>query len=285
MAARTASENAFAPGRVVQLAPGVRRITAPNPGFMTGPGTNCYLVGETEHAIIDPGPRDEGHIEAIAAAVADRARWILVTHAHPDHCPAARPLADRLGIPVYAHATRLRGVRDPDFRPDHSLADGDQIKGADFSLRCLHTPGHAADHLCFLLESAGMLFAGDHVMEGVTVVIAPPDGDMAAYLRSLEALQAEAIECIAPAHGGLLDQPRMRFKRVISHRLEREAQVVAALAQQAASVEALTARIYRETPAPLRKVAEWQVHAHLLKLAQDGRAAAPVDDGVWRLVH
>lgn len=273
----------FEPGTVYQIAPGVRRLTAGNSGFMTGPGTNTYLVGSDAVAIIDPGPDDEAHQRAVAEAAGGRAEWILVTHNHPDHSAGARWLAELLEVPVYAEGTPLQGVRDAAFAPDHKLAEGDIIGTGDARLRCLHTRGHAADHLCFLQESTGILFAGDHVMEGVTVVIAPPDGDMRDYLDALERLAQEPVEAILPGHGGRLDNPQQTFAAITAHRLEREQQVLASLAAGPAHIDAIVPQLYPELPEPAQIVAGWQIHAHLLKLETEGRAAQNSTEALWRL--
>lgn len=274
----------FEPGVAVPVAPAVRRITAPNSGPMTGPGTNSYLVGGEDVAVIDPGPDDAGHLEALAEAADGRARWILVTHNHPDHTAGARSLARRLGVGVHAHPSPLAGIRERGFAPDHHLADGQRIEGDGLALRCLHTPGHSADHVCFLLEDQGLLFAGDHVMEGVTVVIAPPDGDMAAYLASLEALRRENLLRLAPAHGGLLDDPDQRLAGIIEHRLQREADILAALEARPADVMALTTAVYPTLGEPLRTVAGWQIQAHLDKLANEKKVMQRDDNGIWQRV-
>lgn len=275
----------FTPGKVVDLAPGVRRITAPNPGYMTGPGTNTYLAGEAEVAVIDPGVRDAAHLDAIEAAGGGRIRRILVTHNHPDHSRGARELAERTGAPVYAHPTPLRGIREEGFEADKHLDEGDIAAGADYRLRCLHTPGHAADHLCFLHEETGLLFAGDHVMAGVTVVIAPPDGDMTAYLASLERLKGEPVEAIAPGHGGVLRPPVAVLDGIIAHRREREAQILALLEKApdgaGRKIREMVAELYADTPAALHPVAAYQVYAHLLKLRAEGRVAGEDLDSAW----
>ncbi len=274
----------FEPGVVAPVAPGVRRITAPNGGPMTGPGTNTYLVGERDVAVIDPGPDDAGHLAAVAEAANGHARWILVTHNHPDHTAGARSLARRLGVGVHAHPAPLTGIRERGFTPDHHLADGQYIEGDGLTLRCLHTPGHSADHVCFLLEDQGLLFAGDHVMEGVTVVIAPPDGDMAAYLASLRALRRQHLRRLAPAHGGLLDDPDQRLAGIIEHRLQREADILAALEDRPADVMALTTAVYPALGEPLRTVAGWQIQAHLDKLANEKKVMQRDDNGTWQRV-
>lgn len=264
----------FDPARVVQLAPGIRRITAPNPSMMTGPGTNCYLVGEAQIVAIDPGIDDGDHVARIAAACDGQLRWIVVTHTHPDHSPAAARLARLTGARVLASPVALTGIRDEAFRADGHLADGDLVGEGPFQLRVLHTPGHAANHLCYLLPGPGWLFAGDHVMDGATVVIAPPDGDMGHYLDSLQRLLKEPVSVIAPAHGRPLREPQQVVRGIIDHRLARERSVLQTLAALGrASAPELVARIYTDVPEALHAMAARSVTAHLLKLAADGRVA------------
>jgi len=268
------------PGEVARLSARVRRITAPNPGPMTGPGTNTYLVGDDEVFIIDPGPETRSHLEAVADAANGRAEAILVTHAHPDHADGARAMAERLGVPVYAHSIRLQGIRTEGFAADRHLAEGDRLAGPDFHLRTLHTPGHAADHLCFLLEEEGMLLAGDHVMEAVTVVIAPPDGDMAAYLASLERLKGEPIETIALAYGHLTPAPARVFGYVLAPRLAPERRLLAALGEEPRTIDSIVPEVYTDVPQAMHPVAAWQVSAHLRKL--EAETAVAVSDAGWR---
>ena len=209
----------------IALSPLVRRITAANPGMMTGPGTNTYLVGIDEIVVIDPGPDDEAHLDAIAGCGGDRIRWIVCTHTHPDHSPGAAGLAERTGAEVLAYDAR------DGLEIDRSLADGDTIEATEFSLEAVHTPGHASNHLCFLLEQERVLFSGDHVMEGSTVVISPPDGDMAQYLASLDRLRSwrPRLKAIAPGHGLRIDDPKAKLDEYVEHRLARERQVADAL--------------------------------------------------------
>lgn len=266
--------------RVRWLNPRVRRITAPNPGVMTGPGTNCYLVGRERVAVIDTGTDDPDHIRRLAEAGGGRIEWILVTHTHPDHSCGTRELQALTGAPILGHHIELQGVRDENFQADAYLDEGDVIKGADFCLRVLHTPGHAANHLCFLLEQDGLLFAGDHVMEGVTVVINPPDGNMRDYLTSLERLKREPICRIAPAHGHVLDQPGNELQRIIDHRLARERQILDMLADHGPlTISQLVGQIYADVPKQLHVMAARSVLAHLLKLADESRI---VDCGTGR---
>lgn len=264
------------PGRVDELADGLRRLTAPNPGVMTGPGTNTYLVGSGDIAVVDPGPDDPGHLGAVEAAVdaaGGRIRWVLVTHTHPDHAPGAPVLAARTGATLVGYGQR------PGFVPDICAGDGWRLEAPSFSLEALHTPGHASDHLCWLVEGSRILLSGDHVMGGVTVVIAPPDGNMVEYLASLRRLLAldPPLEAIAPGHGRLLETPASVVAAVVAHREAREAVVFAALdAAGTATVDELVGRVYRDVDAALYPVARLSLWAHLEKLVADGRAVAVV---------
>jgi glyoxylase-like metal-dependent hydrolase (beta-lactamase superfamily II) len=258
----------------------VVRLTAPNPGMMTGPGTNSYLVGTTELAVIDPGPDPAakggvGHVEALAAAGAGRIRWILVTHTHPDHSPGAAALKALTGAEVIGFDSR------DGFVPDRAVGDGFELAGDGFCLRAVHTPGHASNHLCWLLSDEALLFSGDHVMGGSTVVIAPPDGDMAVYLESLERLLLldPPLAAIVPGHGPLLTDPARTVEAVIAHRRRREEAVAEALARvQTATVEELLPSVYPDVSDELRPVAAKSLWAHLRKLTAEGRATT-VDPG------
>lgn len=249
----------------------MRRVLAPNPGVMTGPGTNTYLVGTSDLAVIDPGPADEGHLDAVAAAGEGRIRWILATHTHPDHAPGAAGLAEMTGAGVYGF-----GARDS-FIPDEDVGEGWTVGDPAFHLRALHTPGHASNHLCYLLEEEGLLFSGDHVMSGSTVVISPPDGDMAAYLESLARVTAldPPLSAIAPGHGGLIEDPASALATLVAHRLEREERVASALRGAGrATVGELVAGVYADVDAGRHPIARRSLWAHLRKLVADGRAGA-----------
>ena len=274
------------PGRVVRLSPCVLRVTAPNAGIMTGPGTNSYLVGDPQRnrwTVIDPGPDDESHRQALLAAAPGPVERILVTHTHVDHSPGAAPLARATGAPVLGRRPLHGAGQDATFAPDEELFGGEALAlGPGATLRVLHTPGHASNHLCYLLEQERTLFTGDHVMQGSTVVINPPDGDMAAYLRALESLLGLDIEWFAPGHGFLVAQPHEVVRALVRHRLGREAKVVAALAAAGpgpAPLEALLARVYDDVPATLHPVARRSLLAHLLKLEGEGRAQCTA--GQW----
>lgn len=258
------------------LSPLVRRICADNPGVMTGPGTNTYLVGVDEIAVIDPGPDDPAHLDAVAGCGGDRIRWILLTHTHPDHGPGAAGLKERTGAEILAFESR-DGVE-----VDGTLGDGDQVEGTEWRLTAVHTPGHASNHLCFLLEEERTLFTGDHVMDGSTVVIRPPDGDMAAYLRSLESLLHEDLAWLAPGHGFLVAEPHAVVRALVAHRLRREAKVVDALRPRGdALVDELLPEVYADTPRLLHPVARRSLLAHLLKLQAEGRARADGERWTW----
>ena len=202
------------------LSPLVRRIVAPNPGLMTGPGTNTYLVGIDEIAVIDPGPDDPEHLDAIAGCGGDRIRWIVCTHTHPDHSPGAAGLKARTGAEVLAWDSR------DGLEVDQKIKGGHRIEATEFRLLAVHTPGHASNHLCYLLEEEHMLFSGDHIMQGSTVVISPPDGNMTQYLESLAAVRAIRLRSIAPGHGHLIEDPKAVIDEYIEHRLAREQQIL-----------------------------------------------------------
>jgi len=263
-------------GRLDELRPGVRRLTAPNPGMMTGPGTNCYLVGTEAVTVVDPGPDDTGHLDRLVAAGQGRIRTIALTHTHIDHWPAAPALARRTGAEVVAFASR------DGLEADRLVGDGEVAGAGDGALRAVHTPGHASNHLCFWDEGRRLLFTGDHVMSGSTVVIAPPDGDMGAYLASLRRVRDLQPEALAPAHGPLLTEPDAYLQHYIDHRLAREASVAAALAAAGpagADTEALVKAVYVDVHELLHPVARFSVWAHLRKLATEGRAhGAEVED-------
>jgi glyoxylase-like metal-dependent hydrolase (beta-lactamase superfamily II) len=250
------------------LSPLVRRILGPNPGVMTGPGTNTYLVGIDEVVVVDPGPDDDAHLEAICGCGGDRIRWIVCTHTHPDHHPLTARLAARTGAEVLAFESR------DGLTIDRPMVDGDVIEATEFRLRAVHTPGHASNHLCFLLEEERLLFSGDHVMNGSTVVIAPPDGDMAAYLDSLERLRTmrPALRAIAPGHGHLIEEPAAKLTEYVEHRRARESQVLATIAELGGSATAaqIVERVYVGLIDELVPRARQSVHAHLRKLVDDG---------------
>lgn len=269
------------PGRAVVLAPGVTRVTAPNPGVMTGPGTNSYLLGDGEdHLVIDPGPADQSHLERLLALADGRISRVLVTHTHIDHSPGAAWLKARTGARLVGLPPPAGASQDATFAPDHRPRHGERLDTPAGTLKVLHTPGHASNHLCFLLESQRLLFAGDQVMQGSTVVINPPDGDMGAYLAALHALGEEPFDTLAPGHGFLIGQAHAAIDFLVTHRLAREHKVALALARHGpASLEALTRHAYDDVPEARLGVATRSALAHLLKLEGEGRAEQR--DGEW----
>jgi len=268
------------PGQTSELSARVRRIVAPNPSVMTGPGTNTYLVGREQVAVIDPGPDERSHIDAILAEGAGLIRWILVTHTHEDHSPAAAALARETGAELWGQVAPDELYQDRTFRPDVPLTDGAELAAPEFRLRAIHTPGHAANHFCVLLEDEGMLMTGDHIMNGSTVVIIPPGGDMKDYLDSLEKLKAYPLRHLAPGHGELMPEPVAVIDGIVAHRLQREAKVVRALgATGGGTLDELVLSAYDDVPTALHMMAKYSLWAHLIKLAREQRAADR--DGRW----
>lgn len=274
----------LASGQLDEIAPGVRRLVARNPGFMTGPGTNTYLIGEDRTLVLDPGPEDAVHVDRILAETGGRIEGIVATHTHPDHSPAARSLAQASGASVFGRPAPLTGRQDSTFAPTQVLNDGDALRAGSLTLRVIHTPGHASNHLCFLLEGAGLLFTGDHLMQGSTVVIGPPDGNMNQYLQSLERLQREPVIRLAPGHGVVIEDAQAEIARIIAHRLQREARVVDRLRLAGrADVATLVTAVYDDVDPRLHPLAQSSLLAHLLKLEEDGRVQrdSTAADAVW----
>lgn len=273
---------AIVPGQPVRLSAHVIRVTADNSGMMTGPGTNTYLVGggpRNEWAVIDPGPALGPHIDAIVQAAPGPIRTIVVTHTHSDHSPAAVALQQRTGAPVLGRIADYPQNQDPSFAPARQLAHGERLViDEGVVLQVFHTPGHASNHLCYLLEGEEILFTGDHVMQTSTVVIGPPDGDMGAYLASLRALSDVPLQWLAPGHGFLMAQPHRAIAGIIEHRLRREAKVFdAVVALGSGSTDALLERVYDDVRPALHAMARRSLMAHLLKLLQDGRVSRTDD--------
>lgn len=277
----------LAPASPLRLSPRLIRITADNGSIMTGPGTNCYLIGggdRNEWAALDPGPSSDAHVQAILDAAPGPIRWIFVTHTHKDHSPAAQALKARTGAALHGMAALHAEWQDTDFRPDVPLRGGEVFHlPGDSTLRVIHTPGHAGNHLCYLLDEERMLFTGDHVMQGSTVVINPPDGDMSAYLRSLRELIELDLDWLAPGHGFLMPRPRQAMEQIVAHRLKREAKVLQAFGgRDPYSTDQLLAIVYDDVPPKLHAVARRSLMAHLLKLRDDGRVAE-AEAGHWAL--
>jgi len=279
-------EFAFEYGRLEPVAPGIRRIVARNPGPFTFKGTGTYVIGEGEVAVIDPGPELAEHVAALIASLTDEAvTHILVTHTHRDHSPAAKALKAATGAPTYGfgpHAVGLqptglsRGGRrgepgieeggDWDFVPDHVVRDGDWVAGTKWRVEAVHTPGHTSNHLCFALPDSGILFSGDHVMGWSTSVIAPPDGDMAAYMASLDKLRLRRDKIYWPTHGPAITEPERHVRAFIAHRREREAGILDCLKAGIETVDAMVERLYVGLNPALRRAAGRSVLAHLIDL-------------------
>ena len=256
-------------GKVVELSPLVRRITAGNGSVFTGPGTNTYLVGKEEVTVIDPGPAMQEHIDVITAA-APNIKQILVTHTHPDHSPGVRLLKENLDIPAYGMLTNSSKNQDQTFSPERILDDGEVFQEKEFSIEVVHTPGHASNHLCFILKEEKLIFTGDHIMNGSTVVIGPPDGNMKQYIQSLEKLKDYDIEKIAPGHGELLENPHEVADWIINHRLEREKKVFQALQEATKGTpDTLVEKVYDDVDSSLFPIAKASLLAHLIKLEED----------------
>ena len=276
-------------GAVEQIAPGIRRIVCANPGPFTFRGTNTYLIGRGEVAVLDPGPADAAHLAAILRATAgERITRILVSHTHRDHSPGAAALVAATGATTFGHGPH---VTPPDaggeggdhtFRPDIALPDGATVEGEDWRVTALHTPGHCANHLCFWLESAagpGILFSADHVMSWSTTVVSPPDGDMAAYMASLARIAARDDRLYLPGHGPPLPDPAPFVAALAAHRREREAKVFHALraARRATAAELVPPVYGPELDPKLIPAAARSLLAHLIKLAAEGAAARDGD--------
>lgn len=275
-------------GQAITLAPGLRRILAPNPSPMTYRGTNTYLLGSTDLAVIDPGPDMPAHLQAILAALqpGQRISHIIVSHTHVDHSPLARALSTRTGAPVLAFGDALAGrsavmIRlaqaglagsatgggegiDHDFRPDRTLGDGQMIDGAGWSLEVIHTPGHLGNHIA--LGWGNACFTADHVMGWASSLVSPPDGDLTDFMASCQRLRARNWQVFHPGHGAPVTDPMGRLDWLISHRLAREAAILSALGDGPATARALAARIYTDTAPALLPAAERNVFAHLVDL-------------------
>lgn len=255
---------------------------------MTGPGTNTYLIGDTEVAVLDPGPAIPEHIDAILGAAGAALRWVVCTHTHPDHSPGAALIAERAQVQLAK--VQLVGALTPDdqhqdltFTPDRHIRHGETVAGDGWVLRAIHTPGHVDNHYCYLLEEEGMVFAGDHIMNGSTVVIIPPGGDMTDYIASLQRLLDYDVASIAPGHGELIPDCRAEVEKLVRHRLMREAKVVSGLSKVGpVDLDGLVVVVYDDVPPALHEWAKLSMLAHLIKLEREGRACRDAD--VWSLV-
>lgn len=253
------------------IASGVRRLLAPNPSMMTGPGTNTYLLGNAAIAVLDPGPAIDRHINNIIEKSTGSIHWILVTHTHPDHSPGAQMLAAATGAEVLGMPAPDGEHQDSSFAATRVLADGDVLATDEFELQAVHTPGHASNHLCYLHRQHKLLFTGDHVIDGSTVVIDPPDGNMRDYIDSLRRCKTLDLAALAPGHGDIIDDPQRVLDWIIAHRLAREAKVLAAMrANPGLTARQLVPHVYQDIDPKLYTWAERSLLAHVLKLQQEG---------------
>jgi glyoxylase-like metal-dependent hydrolase (beta-lactamase superfamily II) len=269
----------FPTGIAQAIDPLVTRVLAPNPSPFTFTGTQTYLVGSRDLAVIDPGPDEREHLDALIAAIGGRkVVAILCTHTHRDHSPAAAPLKAATGAPVIGCAPlalkdagpRADAAFDTGYAPDRVLGDGETVSGAGWTLEAVATPGHTSNHLCFALRETGALFTGDHVMGWSTTVVAPPDGDMADYMASLERLMAREDKVYFPAHGPQIDKPRRFVRGLIGHRRQREGQILRLLRQDVGVVPAMVERMYVGLDPRLIGAAGRSVLAHLIDLRARG---------------
>lgn len=293
----TAAKDDAEPGRVVWLDADLRRVLAPNPSPMTFRGTNSFLLGHGEVALIDPGPAIPAHLDALLAALApgERITHIFVTHSHLDHSGLVPAAVRATGAPVYGYGPSGAGRSpamaawaaagglgggegiDAGFAPDRLLGDGDTVTGAGWHLTAVWTPGHIGNHLCY--DAGGRVFSGDHVMGWSTSFVSPPDGDMGAYMTSLDRLAARNASVLHPAHGGPVPDTAARIAELTAHRRAREAAILAALGSQPQTVAEVTRAVYHDTPATLHPAAARNVLAHLLDLQQRKRVASDAPPG------
>jgi glyoxylase-like metal-dependent hydrolase (beta-lactamase superfamily II) len=261
----------------------VRRLVAPNPGPMTGAGTNTYLIGNDEVAVLDPGPAIPEHIEAILLAGGGRIRWIVCTHTHPDHSPAWQAVAEATGAQVIGALPADDMFQDETFKPNKEVEHDEVLQTPEFTLRAVHTPGHVSNHYCFFLEEEQMLFAGDHIMNGSTVVIVPPSGNMKAYIESLQLLLKYPLKFIAPGHGDVMEDSAAVVEWLVNHRLQRENKVLTNLKSlTTASMDNLVAQVYDDVDVSLHQMAKLSLQAHLIKLETEGFAAYTDGSQEWK---
>ncbi len=265
-------QSAVVPGNATRLASAVVRVTAPNGGLLTGPGTNSYLIGERDCAVLDPGPDIERHVDALIAAAPGPIRWIVLTHTHPDHSPAAMRLKRATGANIIGSVAPPDGRQDYATQLDRIVHDGESVGAPGHELLAIETPGHASNHICYLHAASGLLFSGDHILNGSTTVILAPDGDMSQYLASLERLRRVGMSAIAPGHGAVLTEPVAAVDALIAHRLRREAKTLDRLrAAGRVSLTELVPRVYDDVAPTLHGFARHSLEAHLIKLERERR--------------
>lgn len=269
----------------------VQRVLCPNASVMTGPGTNTYLIGEHELALVDPGPAIPAHTDALIRALAGRPlKWIFVTHTHGDHSPGTQALAAITGAQVIGLAPpAAASYQDHSFKPDRVYHNNEVIGCDGFAMRLIHTPGHVSNHFCFLLQDDALLFTGDHILQGTTPVILPPDGDMSDYMRSLEQLKQMPLKALAPGHGDIVTEPAQMIDTLIRHRQRRELKVLSSLnTLQSCTLDELVLLAYDDVAEHLIPWAKKTLLAHLYKLQREGRvyaAQAPdIENQLWQML-
>ena len=263
------------PGQAIPIGTNAWRVLARNPGMMTGPGTNSYLYGKDSLTVIDPGPADLDHLQALLHAAKELGKpitQVIVTHTHRDHSPGALAIVAATGARCLGPFVPDDGLQDETWQADVLLAEGDVIDCGGTSLEVIETPGHVSNHLCFMTPD-GLLFTGDHLIQGSTVVIAPPSGSMGAYFSSLKKLQGRGVVSMAPGHGDVIEDPETAIAHTLAHRQKREDKVLGCLSHEAASTRELVKSVYDDVPVFLHGVAEFSLLAHLIKLAEDGKAS------------
>ncbi len=261
----------------------IQRIAASNSSVFTGPGTNTYLIGKNDLTLVDPGPKINEHIENLIKLGEGRIKRILVTHTHRDHSPAAKVLGEMLDVPLMGRLLdKDDGLQDKTFKPDHILKHGDLIKTDEYTIEAIHTPGHASNHLCYLIQEEKVMLTGDHIMNGSTVVITHPDGSMKDYLSSLALLKKYNFNKIGPGHGDFLENPMGVVDWIIDHRLERERKVISKLKLfTSVASKDLVDRVYDDVDSKLHPIAIWSLEAHLHKLADDGMVTYDSTEKTW----
>ena len=265
--------------RIIKNMELITKITAPNPGVFTGGGTNTYLIGKDDLTLVDPGPNIAEHLDEIIKTADGKIKRILVTHTHTDHSPGALPLSKILNVPMYGRLVDGESSwEDETFSPDIVLNDKDLIETEEYTIEVIHTPGHASNHLCFLIKNIKCLITGDHIMDGSTVVIGPPDGNMASYINSLEKLLAYDIDILAPGHGNYIHEPEKTIQSIIRHRLTREGKVLRRLEEAGfSSLDDLTKLVYDDVSEKLHPIARFSLEAHLLKLIEEKKVKKDKD--------
>ena len=286
----------FEYGKTDRVSPMIRRVVAENPSAFTFHGTGTYIVGHGDVAVIDPGPSLDSHVEALERALGpERVTHIVITHTHCDHSPAARPLKEATGAPTCGFGPHGSGRADGDgeveegadrdFVPDIRVRDGDRIEGSDWTLEAVHTPGHTSNHLCYALLEENALFSGDHVMGWSTTVVSPPDGDMRAYMRSLERLWTRSEEVFWPTHGPPVPEPLDFVGALLAHRHEREDQILSCLARGASTIPKMVEIMYADIGRHLHAAAARSVLSHLIHMVETSRVhcdGSPGPDTVYR---